>query len=236
MTEITSLVPKPQSNWLKVEETVKNMSRKTVTLRVGAETVVKTGTVLGKYISGSATAAADAGNTGDGTMGAITVAADALPGVYTLTIVDTATDAGDFTVEKPDGVTDGAGTVAVAYSGDVSFTLADGATDFAVGDKFYITVVATSTYYKPAVETATDGSKVFAGVFMFDKGGDDFYTYAADTDYTVVIFEQDGMVAKEGLLLDASYDTDAKKQLIYDAMEAKGIRVATNKNLGYPEI
>lgn len=232
MTVITSNVPKPQSNWLKVEDTRKNMSRKTVTLRVGAETVVKTGTVLGKYIAGSAAAVAGSGNVGDGTMGAITVTGEAKPGVYSLTMIEPGTNAGEFQVEDPDGISVGTGTVASVFTGGgISFTLADGATDFVAGDTFAITVTATATYYKPAVETATDGSNVFAGIFMFDKGGEDFYTYAADTDYTVVVFEQDGMVSKEGLIFDSSYDTEAKKQASYDAMEAKGVRVATQHEI-----
>lgn len=43
-------------------------------------------------------------------------------------------------MEDPDGVTIGTATVAVLYDGPINFTIADGATDFAAGDAFVITV------------------------------------------------------------------------------------------------
>lgn len=228
---------KPMSNWLKVEHTQKNMSRKTVTLRVAADTAIQNGTVLGKVLSGTAAAVAFAGNTGNGTMGTITVSGAAQPGVYKLTIIGAATDAGAFVVEDPNGVAIGNGDVASAFSaGGLAFTLADGATDFAVGDGFDITVTQTAIKYKPAEEDATDGSNIFAGIFMMTSGGDDYYTFTANTDYTVIIMEKDGMVSAEGLIFDSSYDSAAKKQVVYDAMEAKGIRVSTNHDIGYPAI
>ena len=227
---------KPMSNWLKVEDTQKNMSRKTVTLRVAAETAIQNGTVLGKVFAGTAAAVAYAGNTGTGTVGTITVGGSAKAGVYKVTIVEPATDAGKFIVEDPSGIQVGVGTVAVAFTGGgLSFTISD-ATDFVSGDGFNITVTQTSVKYKPAEEDATDGSNIFAGIFMMTSGGDDYFTAAADTDYTVVIMEQDGMVSAEGLIFDSSYDSAAKKQVVYDAMEAKQIRVSTNHDIGYPAI
>ena len=44
------------------------------------------------------------------------------------------------------------------------------------------------------------------------------------------------MVSAEGLIFDSSYDNAAKKQVVYDAMEAKDIRVSENKDVGYPAI
>lgn len=88
------------------------------------------------------TAAAALGtNTGNGVMGAITVGAAARAGVYTLTVVEPAANAGAFIVEDPDGVQVGDGNVAAAFNaGGLAFTLADGATDFIAGDSFAITV------------------------------------------------------------------------------------------------
>lgn len=103
-------------------------------LRVGVQAVV-----------GTAVAAAVAGNTGTGTMGAVTVSAGAKAGVYRLTIIEPAADAGTFLVEDPDGIPIGSGTVAVAFSaGGLAFTLADGGTDFIAGDAFTITVTLTA--------------------------------------------------------------------------------------------
>lgn len=93
----------------------------------------------------SAGAVANAGNTGNGVFGAITVTAGAKKGTYRVFIVAAATNAGTFNVEDPDGVLVGIGTVGVAFSkGGIAFTLADGATDFAVGDGFTFPVTATS--------------------------------------------------------------------------------------------
>lgn len=222
---------KPISNVVKFE-LPKMMSRKTVTLRVAAETTIKVGTALGKVFAGTASAAAYAGNTGTGTVGSITVSGTAKAGVYKLTIVEPAIDAGKFTVEDPDGVLVGTGTVAVAFSGGgLAFTLSD-ATDFVSGDGFNITVVKTSEKYKPAVETATDGSKVFAGIFVCTQDAKLEQTFAADTDYQVVVLVRDAMVSAEGMILDATYDNATKKQVIYDAMEAASIVVAETKAFG----
>jgi hypothetical protein len=136
---------------------------------------LRAGHVVGKVTTGTAASAAVAGNTGNGAMGAVTVSGAAKLGVYVLTIVAAAANAGEFVVEDPDGVTVGNGTVAVAFSGGgLAFTLADGATDFAAGDQFRITVSGSSKLkeWNPA---NTDGSQ-YAAAIMFDAvdatGGD----------------------------------------------------------------
>lgn len=223
---------KPISSAVKYE-LPKGMSRKTVTMRVGAETTVKLGTVLGKVFAGTATATAVAGNAGDGTMGTIAVGGTAKAGVYKLTIIEPGTDVGEFIVEDPSGIQVGVGTVGTEFvGGGLTFTLADGANDFASGDAFNITVVKTSEKYKPAVETATDGSAAFAGIFVSTQDGKLEQTFAANTDYPVVVLVRDAMVSAEGMILDSSYNTDAKKQVIYDAMEAAAIVVAETKAIG----
>lgn len=104
------------------------------------------GTRIGiEAAAGSAVAAAVAGNTGNGAMGAITVSTGAKAGVYTLTIIEPAANAGAFVVTDPDGIVIGNGDVAAAFSaGGLAFTLADGATDFAAGDQLTITVTLTA--------------------------------------------------------------------------------------------
>jgi hypothetical protein len=95
-----------------------------------------------------AVAAAYAGNTGNGAMGAVTLSAGVQAGVYRLTIVEPGTNVGTFVVEAPDGRMIGRGVVASAFSaGGLAFTLADGATDFVAGDGFTITVGAGSGYW-----------------------------------------------------------------------------------------
>lgn len=93
----------------------------------------------------SASAAAFAGNTGNGAMGEITVGANAKVGAYKLVMIEPGADAGTFSVEAPDGTVIGTGAVGAAFSvGDhLSFTLADGSTDFIAGDGFTLTVGAS---------------------------------------------------------------------------------------------
>jgi len=124
------------------------------------------GTVLGKASKdGTASASPDAGNTGDGTVGTITVASSAQLGDYVLTVLEADTDAGDFQVENPAGENVGTGDVGTEFTGGgLTFTLADGAADFVAGDRIVITVAAGAGDYAPLDFTATDGSARAAAV------------------------------------------------------------------------
>ncbi len=140
-------------------------SRSVITVLSGEE--LEAGHVVGAVTLGAGTSAADAGNTGNGTMGAITVGATAQVGDYVLTVLEAASDAGLFQVVAPDNSVVGLGTVAVAFSGGgLSFTLADGATDFAVGDFFVLSVAAGSGKYVEWNVSSTDGSQNAAGVLF----------------------------------------------------------------------
>lgn len=158
-----------------------NRSREEVTILTGQDLVA--GTVLGKITNGAGSSAADAGNTGDGAMGAITVGANAKAGDYRLIIIEPGTNVGDFIVEDPDGINVGTGDVATAFTGGgISFTLADGATDFVSGDAFTITVAAGSGKYVAYDDAGTDGREVAAGVLFADVDAT-----AADVDGTAVV-------------------------------------------------
>lgn len=104
--------------------------------------------------TGTAAAAVGAGN---GVMGTITVAENATPDVYTLRIVKAVTDAGDFTITNSHGEVVSTGSVGVAHVGaGMSFTLADGSTDFALGTTMAITVAGTVKYkWIEAADVAT---------------------------------------------------------------------------------
>lgn len=106
----------------------------------GAAVTYPAGLVLArKPVTPAASAAGT--NTGNGVLGAVTVAAGAMPGAYLLKITALVANAGKFEVIDPQGDVMGVGDVAVAFStGGLAFTLADGSTDFAVGDTFTITV------------------------------------------------------------------------------------------------
>jgi hypothetical protein len=125
-------------------------SRK-VTLLSGQNLV--RGTVLGKKVTaGTIAGAADAGNTGgSGAIGTLSVGTGAQLGVYRAVCIEPAANAGTFAVFDPSGVEIGKATVAVAFTGQVNFTIAD-ATDFVAGDAFSITVSAiTEKYLQVAV-------------------------------------------------------------------------------------
>lgn len=142
------------------------ISREAITVLSGQNLVV--GTVLGRIETAAATAVAHAGNTGNGTMGAITEGAGLHEGIYVLKITKAAANAGDFQVANPQGSIIGIGSVAEAFnSGGLAFTLADGATDFVVGDSFDITVAAGSKKYVAHDPAAIDGSQKARGI-LFD--------------------------------------------------------------------
>lgn len=74
--------------------------------------------------------------------------------------------------------------------------------------------------YKIAVQTATDGSQVVDAIVMQEVA------VAAGTDTKVlVLIKGPAEVSKFGVLLDASFNDDAKKNAAYAALEAKGINV-----------
>ncbi|MCW8918962.1 MAG: head decoration protein [Gammaproteobacteria bacterium] len=149
-----------------VSEAAGSRSREAIIVLSGQS--LQAGHVVGIASIGAVTSAADVGNTGDGAMGVVTAGAAAQVGDYLLTITAAAANGGAFQVVDPAGDVVGIGAVGVAFSGGgLSFTLADGAVDFAVGDATTITVAAGSGKHVEWDVANTDGSQVAAGV-LFD--------------------------------------------------------------------
>lgn len=150
-----------------VSEASGTRSRERITVLSGQTLVA--GAVLGKVTVGAATVAAFAGNASNtGTIASVTLSAGAKPGAYKVVIIEPAANAGKFTVEDPDGITIGTGTVAVEFAGGgLTFTVADGATDFSAGEGFTITVAAGSGKYRAYDPANTDGSQTAVAV-LFD--------------------------------------------------------------------
>lgn len=74
--------------------------------------------------------------------------------------------------------------------------------------------------YKIAVQTAVDGSQTADAIVVQDT------TAALNTDAKVlVLVKGPAIVSKAGLILDATYDLQAKKDAVYASLEAKGIQV-----------
>lgn len=196
----------------------------------GTAVATPVGTVLGKFIaSPTGTATAGGSNTGNGTMGTVTVTSNAnlQLGTYTLRIIKAAANAGDFIVTDPAGDVVGYGTVAVAFSqGGLAFTLADGATDFVVGDTFTI-VVAGTEKYKLVEATATDGTEVARCVVIADANGDSQVstpTVNTDTKF-LVLARGPAIVSQDAISYGASIDTNGEKTTLYNQLKAVGIIV-----------
>ena len=149
-----------------VSEATGTRSRERITVSNG-ETLAA-GAVLGKVTLGAATPAPFPGNAANtGTIATVSLGAGAKAGVYKLVIIEPASNAGTFTVEDPDGVTIGTGTVGVEFTGGgLTFTVADGATDFKAGEGFTITVAAGSGKYRGYDPANTDGSQSAVAVLF----------------------------------------------------------------------
>jgi len=157
--------------------TVKNLfagnfpvERKEVT--IAASQTITVGTVIGKATVAAGTAAAGS-NTGDGAVSAFALAAGgpAKIGTYVATCIEAVTNSGIFNVVDPDGILIGQFTVAVSDSttftgGGITFNVADGTTDFIVGDLFNFPVTAGTGYGVALDTTNTDGSNKWAGVAL----------------------------------------------------------------------
>ena len=206
------------------QEASVGICRDVVTVYEAGTKTYPVGTVLGRtFVATSVTATAAAGNTGTGSIGTVTATGKAQRGTYTIRIIKAASNAGDFTVSDPTGAVTGYGTVAVAYSNQIAFTLAD-ATDFVVGDSFTVEVVGDYKY-KMVEATATDGSAKAVAIYISANDGS-FGTsaIAATTDTSVIALVRGAaIVGKETLTYGSSIDTAAEKTKLYGELESVGI-------------
>lgn len=191
-------------------------SRDNITIASGAG-VVKPGSLLAKSIGGTASAAAKSGgNTGTGTftLDATTpVLAGAKSGVYTVRCIAAAANSGTFRVEDPDGNVLGDVAVAATFSDDIKFVIADGGSDFVVGDGFDVTVdIAGSKYV-----IATD-SLVAEAINLY--GCD-----ATSADQKVAAITRLATVNGNLLNYDASVNTGTKKSIKNGQLAKAGIVV-----------
>lgn len=199
-------------------EANKTRSRSTGLLASGQSLLA--GALLGLIATaspGASAVKASGANTGNGVMGAITVGAGAKVGIYRLRVVTAATNAGDFEVIDPDGDVAGIGHVAAAFTGGgLSFTLADGATDFIVGDGFDITVSAGAATYTALDLAGTHGQDVCAGI-LFDT------TDATSAAEPCVVIDSDVEVRESQLIYPGGF-TSAQKATAKSQLAARGIK------------
>ncbi|MDY7560212.1 head decoration protein [Pseudomonas sp. CCC3.2] len=125
--------------------------------------VLQRGTVLGQQTVNPFQATASSSNTGNGTLGGISVGTAVEIGGYVLL----ATSATTFSVTDPEGVLVGNATVGTAFTNiEINFTLTAGGTAFAVGDTFTINVFDVVGTYIQCVRTASDGSQLPVAVLV----------------------------------------------------------------------
>lgn len=130
---------------------------------VAASQTILVGSLLGRITMGTATASAITG-TGNGAVSGVGRTTRSKVGVYTVRCISATTNSARFEVIDPDGISLAQASTGVAYSGAIAFTVADGSTDFVVGDSFTITVAAGSGQYALYNPAATDGTQFFAGI------------------------------------------------------------------------
>ncbi len=195
-------------------------SRESITVLAGSgsDRTLAIGEVFGKRTKSDVVAAADGGNTGDGTAGAVTLGSKAEPGTYTLTCIAVAVNAGTFQVQTPNGYRLPDLEVGQAYAGDhLNLTLSDGAADFVVGDKFTVDVSGDGKVLALDL-SGVDGSQEAVGVIADDVTAPD------GADATGLAIVRHAIVSDAALVwpsgITAQQQSDATAQL-----EAVGIIV-----------
>lgn len=192
----------------------------------GAGTVLE-GTILArKEVADAVVAAADGGNTGDGTVTLATVAAGQvvpIVGAYNFECIEAITNGGVFKLVDPNGavvdgyvlLTAGAGATTVVESAGLTFTVTDGATDFIVGDKFSLTVAADGDL----VPFATDG----AGGAQIPKAILTYEVTAAGAADVPIQAGVAGSYKKERLVIDADGDASNVTNAVIEQLRNYGL-------------
>ena len=197
-------------------------SREAVTVLAGdgEDRMLKVGAVIARRTRSTVTVTAGDGNTGDGeaTPADPPLGALAEVGIYRLACITAGADGGTFQVLSPKGYRLPDLTVSTAYAGGhLNLTVADGATDFAVGDTFAIEVSGDGK----AVgldPTAVDGTAEAIGIVAYDVTAPD----GADTEVTAILRE--AVLADRPIVWPAGITEEQKKAAIAD-LEARGILV-----------
>lgn len=169
------------------------------------------GTLLGRVTLGDATSAAKAGgNTGNGvlTLDAAPRLDGAQAGVYSVTCTAAAANGGTFTVVAPDGYSLGTVAVGATFTNQIKFSIADGSTDFIVGDRFNITVAAGLGGFVQSLSTANDGSQVPEAILAEDTD--------ATTEPVPTIAYTRGDFIADDVIFGAAHTVDSTRAVLRD--------------------
>ena len=168
------------------------------------------GDLVGRILRAIGAAAADPGNTGEGTIDDEALGAKAVVGTYTATCVDIGTPA-IFEVVDPNGLRLEDAYAEEAYDGPVAFLIEAYGTAFAVGDVFTVVVGAGSLQVIEADLGGLDGSAEPYGIMA-----EDVDATAAATRTTVYT---EGEFSEDNVGYAAGEDADDWRELC----AAKGI-------------
>jgi hypothetical protein len=211
MTTVLSDDRRSTASYIVSEAANPTRSREQVIVASGSGKL-KAGTVLAKASLGAATAAAKSGgNTGNGTISAVTTLPDAKPGVYKLRF----TAATTWALTDPDGFALANGANGVANANDLAFTTTAGGNAFVAGDGFDITVAAGSGKYKPLAPAAVDGTEIAAAILY--EGCD-----ATSADVRRTITARDTEIQVDMLTWPAGI-TDPQKNAALASLAQQGI-------------
>jgi Bacteriophage lambda head decoration protein D len=213
--------PKRLGDVVKFEDDMKLYSRDSIVLIAGQNLLV--GSVLGLITLAGATET-HAGNTGNGAMTldvTTPVLAFAEAGIYRVVCTVAAVNGGTFRVYAPRGRVLGDVAVAATFANWIKFVIADGSTDFIVGDTFLVTVAAGSGKATQLAPAALDGSQNAAGVLIEDV---DAATVSADKGTTMIA--RFAIVSDNGLVWPAGISAPNKAAAV-SQLQAAGILVRT---------
>lgn len=200
-------------------------TQKTLLAGSGVAREIAQFTVMGTVLFGTAVAAANAGNTGTGTLildADTPILAKAIKGVYTVTCVTSAVGGGTFRVQDPNGRVIGelsVSTNGVAFVNQFKAVItAVAGHDFAVGDGFSVTIPEGTGAWAAFDPAAFDGRQYASGVALFGA------TAAAGTDGEVCVIENGPAVLLSDELVWAGNYTDEEKSSALADLKSLGIK------------
>lgn len=209
--------------WLKNEYDRNYCREAGIVAQSAAPAVYQSGTIMAKISdqAQTASAVANAGNTGNGAFGSVTMTDYAKPGIYSLVVTEPGANAGSFNLIDPDGLVIAKGTIASAFTAaGFSFTVADGATDFVAGDAFTIVVYGGKAKWAPFDPAAASdvGEATAAGILIDQCNPTD-----ADVPNQAILTSGPAILVKESLVFAATA-TAAQKERAYAQLEKLGFK------------
>ena len=216
MTELTE--PNTLGDGIRWEQS-NDYSREKVTVKSGEDLSLLE--VVGKVLVAVPTTGTAGTNTGNGTCGSVAGGARTIPETWTLTCVTAATNAGKFSVIGSVTGRIADATVAVAYASSlINFTIADGSTDFAVGDSFTIAVAAGSGEVAALDLDGVDGTNRAAGIMVAAADA----TAAAVAGAAIV---RDAMIDPDNLVWPTGISADQKAAALADLADLGIVAIET---------